>query len=155
MTPQCSSSSPCKQSRTPSQTQVSSMHWPSKHRNWFTWQLSEGVGPGVGGGVVLLGILELQSISSLLSPQSFTESHFHHSGMQCWFLQVNCHGPHFPYQDNFRERIHFSTFRSTVGMGTGVVVLTVAVQLTSSEPSGQSLSPSQSHDLKMHRSLLH
>lgn len=136
--PQCSSSSPWVQSRTPSQTQASSMHWPSKHRNWFSWQISDGVGAGIGDGVVLEGFLELQSISSLLSPQSFTESHFHHSGMQCWFLQVNCHGPHFPD-----------------GIGIGVVVLVVVEQLNSSDPSGQSLSPSHNHDLNMHRSFLH
>jgi hypothetical protein len=49
----------------------------------------------------------------------------------------------------------FSMFQFTVGMGMGVVVLIVAVQLASSDPSGQSLSPSQSQDLKMHRSFLH
>jgi hypothetical protein len=52
-----------------------------------------------------------------------------------------------------RESFFHTLF--TDGMGMGVVVLTVEVQLASSDPSGQSFSPSQSQDLKMHRSFLH
>lgn len=150
------SSSPLGQSKLLSHNQADKIHCPVLHRNWLLLQRTIGgrlVGDTFWG---TSGTALEQPASSLPSPQSFTSSHFHQNGMQRSFLHLNIHSWHVSFcKPVINEVGKYSTRRVTwegrKPLANLVPSVLGVVQLSSSLPSAQSRSPSQSHVLKMQR----